>query len=76
MILIIGDPQGVLLDEIKLPGVTQKSLAATYAYLMVQDLHGADWPRVNAAILKRWPKGLTRVKEMAHKQVNQWRAAP
>jgi hexokinase len=47
-------------------GLTQKGIAETYAMGMVSSWP-TDWARVNQAIIKRWPKGLNRVKKMAHK---------
>lgn len=32
-------------------------------------IEGVDWRAVNEAIIKRWPKGLVRIKEMAHKRL-------
>lgn len=61
-------PQDVLLLELKQPEMTQRDVAITYAWVMKQQ-PGADWPRINRAIQKRW-KGktaLARVKEMAWK---------
>ena len=45
-------------------GCTQRSIAMTYA-LALQSTWKTDWPRVNAAITKRWPNGLERIKRMA-----------
>ena len=47
-------------------GMTQKQVAETYAMGLVSSWP-TDWAVVNAAITKRWPKGLNRVKEMAWK---------
>lgn len=72
------DPQGQLLEEINWPGITQASVAITYAFAIVQLGGAADWPKMNAAIQAKW-KGKTalmRVKEMAWKQVEAWRVAP
>lgn len=46
-------------------GLNQKDIAQTYA-LALRSSWPTDWKRVNEAILKRWPKGLNRIKEMAH----------
>lgn len=43
---------------------TQKHIASLYA-MAIMSSWPTEWGRVNAAIRKRWPKGLTRVKEMA-----------
>lgn len=45
-------------------GCTQKQIAQTYA-LGLRSSWPTDWKRVNAAILKRWPHGLERIKKMA-----------
>jgi hypothetical protein len=50
-------------------GLQQKDIALTYALAMRSEDGGEkqDWPRMNNAILARWPKGLERVKTMAWK---------
>jgi hypothetical protein len=60
------NPQRVILAELA-AGATQKSVALTYAFILRQELTTADWAKINAAIIERWPKGLARVKEMAWK---------
>jgi hypothetical protein len=45
-------------------GCNQRQIAQTYA-LALKSSYKTDWKRVNAAILKRWPKGLERIKKMA-----------
>jgi hypothetical protein len=45
-------------------GCNQRQIAQTYR-LGLQSSWPTDWARVNAAILAKWPKGLTRIKEMA-----------
>ena len=50
-------------NEIEM-GLTQRQIAQTYA-LGLRSSWPTDWARVNAAILKRWPKGLERIKKMA-----------
>jgi hypothetical protein len=55
--------ESVIENEIAM-GLSQKQIAQTYA-LGLRSSWPTDWARVNAAILKRWPKGLNRVKEMA-----------
>jgi hypothetical protein len=54
--------------------VNQKFMADFYADCLIADaiairdgLTRVDFGAVNAAILKRWPKGLNRIKEMAWK---------
>lgn len=51
-------------NEIK-QGLTQRDIAQTYA-LGLRSSAPTDWAKVNALILARWPKGLNRIKEMAH----------
>ena len=67
------NPQEVLLREVAMKGITQTSVALTYAYLMAQEGDKADWARVNAAIKARWPKGLERVKVMAWAKMYEWK---
>lgn len=59
--------ESVIENEIA-QGLKQKDVAETYAMALVSTWP-TDWKRVNEAILKRWPRGLNRVKEMAHKIV-------
>lgn len=61
------DPQGVIMREIADPGMKQKDVALTYAFIMRQCGDAADYARINAAIRERW-KGrdsLARIKELA-----------
>lgn len=55
--------EAVIENEIA-QGCTQRQVAQSYA-LALRSSWPTDWARVNAAIAKRWPKGLQRVKEMA-----------
>ena len=59
----IWDVEEVVENEIK-QGLHQRDVAQTYA-LALRSSYKTDWPRVNRAILARWPKGLKRIKEMA-----------
>jgi hypothetical protein len=44
----------------------QRDVALTYALALRDEaIVPVDWARANAAIVKRWPKGLARVKEAA-----------
>lgn len=46
----------------------QRDVAETYALaIRDEDTVPVDWKAANTAILKRWPKGLARVKELAWK---------
>lgn len=54
----------------------QNSMANNYMDCMIADqqsrrdkVNGIDWTAVNAAILRRWPKGLERIKKLAHKKL-------
>lgn len=67
------DPQGTILRELELRGITQHSVALTYAIIIAQEGSRADWTKINAAISARW-KGktaLARVKAMAWREVEQ-----
>ena len=55
--------ESVIENEIK-QGCNQRQIAQTYA-LALRSSWPTDWAKVNAMILARWPKGLTRIKEMA-----------
>lgn len=58
-------------------GVNQKLMAEFYRDCLIADLLAqkfmpssssrVDWKAVNAAILRRWPKGLERIKKLAWK---------
>ena len=60
--------EATLEDEIA-KGCTQADAASTYAWAIRNMNLGqpVDWPRMNRAIAARWPKGLARVKEAAHR---------
>jgi hypothetical protein len=72
----MDDPQGQLLEEITWPGMTQASVAITYAFLIAKDQEdrAADWPVVNRAISARWTgkTALERVKKLAWRQIEEW----
>ena len=55
----------VIENEIE-QGATQAEIANTYAMALVSSWP-TDWKRVNEAIVKRWPKGLNRIKTWAWK---------
>lgn len=59
-------PESVIENEIE-QGLTQKQIAQTYALALLKPDcdKTVDWKRINAAIVKRWPKGLERVKKLA-----------
>lgn len=56
--------ESVIENEIK-HGLSQRQIAQTYA-LALRSSYKTDWKRVNEMILARWPKGLERIKKMAH----------
>ena len=52
---------------------TKKDIAQLYCHLFIHtQLSGdvVDWPTVNLAISKRWPKSLKRIKNLAWKYIN------
>jgi hypothetical protein len=66
--ICLSDPVGTIEQECGDSHFKQKDVALTYAMaIRDQDLVPVDWARANAAITKRWPKGLVRVKEAAWK---------
>ena len=46
---------------------TQRSVAVIYAMYLGQNDPNTPWAEMNTAIMSRWPKGLARVKELAHR---------
>ncbi len=76
--LEMDDPQGHILEELTWKGITQDSVAITYAFIIAQLGDAADWRKVNAAIRAKWKgkSALPRIKEMAWKQVEAWRSGP
>ena len=69
MTITMHDPQGQLLTELGCKGITQDSIALTYAFILRQEPRAADWPRLNAAIMARWKgkSALKRIKKKAWK---------
>ncbi len=67
--ICLSDPTGQIERECADKVFRQKDVALTYA-LAIRDesIVPVDWPRANAAIVKRWPHGLARVKELAWKR--------
>ena len=59
----IENVEEVVENEIR-QGCNQRQIAQTYA-LALMSSWPTDWAKVNAMILAKWPKGLTRIKEMA-----------
>lgn len=74
--ITMDNPQAVILDEIA-NGVSQKSVALTYAIIIRQEERTADWPRINRAIMDRWSgrSSLNRIKDIAWKHVAEWGGA-
>lgn len=73
--ITMDNPDQVIMRELDPAkrGITQASVAVTYACLIAQG-SDADWPKINAAIVARW-KGetaLIRIQRMAWKQVDDW----
>lgn len=67
--IALSDPTGQIERECADGVFKQKDVALTYALAMRDEsVVSVDWPRANAAIVKRWPKGLARVKELAWKR--------
>ena len=65
----LTDPEGTIEREIE-QGLKQGEVALTYALaIRGEPLVPVNWSRVNAAITKRWPKGLMRVKKAAWKKL-------
>ena len=66
MRIVLSDPTGQIERECAQPEMRQRDVALTYA-LAIRDesLVPVDWKRANEAILRRWPKGLERVKRAA-----------
>lgn len=62
----LADCTNVIVRECASPDITQPDIAQTYAMALVSSWP-TDWAVVNAAIVKRWPKGLERVKKLAWK---------
>lgn len=66
--MCLADPTGQIEQECADKAMKQKDVALTYALaIRDEDAVPVDWKRANAAIVKRWPKGLVRVKELAWK---------
>lgn len=78
--LTMGDPVGTIMRELTDPeyrGVTQASVAITYAFCIAQLGENAPWSEINAAIKARW-KGagaLKTVKDLAWRQIEYWKSA-
>ena len=68
----LADCTGTIVRECGMPEIKQTDVAMTYAMAIVSSWP-TDWAAVNAAITKRWPKGLDRVKKQAWKIVEQKR---
>lgn len=77
MNMMLADPTGTIESECAMPETRQQHVAETYALALRDEAHvPVDWKRANAAILKRWPKGLQRVKALAWKILEQRSAPP
>lgn len=67
MIIEMHDPEGTLLSELAIPGITQDSIALTYSFMIRQSAKGASFRAVNEAIAAKWKgkSALERVKTRA-----------
>lgn len=74
--LKMDNPVSHILEELTWPGITQESVAITYAYIIVQEPK-ADWFKINAAIRSKWPsdRALKRIKTIAWSWVESWERA-
>jgi hypothetical protein len=72
--IAMHDPVGQILDELTRKGITQASVALTYAFIIAQEPK-ADWLRINTAIRAKWGgrTALERVKRMAWRQLEEWK---
>ena len=68
------DPVGQIMEELDYPGITQASVAITYAFIIAQLGDAAPWPEINLKIRQKWPgkTALERVKVTAWKRVEEW----
>ena len=62
------------LNAAEAPECTRKMMAGCYADCIRAEHpdKSCDWPAINAAILKRWPKSLEWIKRQAWKDVQAW----
>ncbi len=71
--------QSNLLSAVADPRCTQADVASCYEDCLLADaaakrdglVERCDWRAINAAVAKRWPRGLERVKRLAWKSVGQ-----
>jgi hypothetical protein len=64
---VLTDPAGQIERECADRKMFQRDVAMTYGLAILGEDAGeiVDWKRINDAVLKRWPRGLTRVKRLA-----------
>lgn len=68
MRMVLAMPTWQIEQECANPALKQADVASTYALALRDEATvPVDWKAANAAILKRWPKGLQRVKTLAWK---------
>ncbi len=69
----MDNPAQVIMEELTRPGITQASLAITYAFCIAQEPETV-FPAINAAIQRRYrgKTALARIKEAAWKHVEGW----
>ena len=66
MIIEITNPEKVILDEMKMRGITQKSIALTYSFCIKQIKDETRFGVINQAIIDRFgEKALERIKKAA-----------
>jgi hypothetical protein len=59
-------PKETILSELEMKGITQRSLAITYAFCIRQHLEDSDFLIINKAIIEKYGmKGLMRIKTKA-----------
>jgi len=67
------DPAEIIVEQLTGPNkATQSEVALTYAKIIAENGLNYNFHRLNLLILKRWPKGLNRVKTEAWKLYDQW----
>lgn len=54
MTIEMYDPEGTLLSELQMPGITQESIAITYCFVIRQLGTKADYTAINTAICAKW----------------------
>lgn len=64
-------PQSVLIEELRIKGITQRSIAITYAFIIKQE-PDSDFSIINKAITEKFGiKGLMRIRNKAWKLIRE-----